>query len=42
MSPWDCTIDNEKAPSGVYIYKVFATGADGVRHHLSGTINVLY
>jgi gliding motility-associated-like protein len=41
MQPWDGKVKGESASEGVYFYIINATGADGVRHNLSGTITVL-
>jgi gliding motility-associated-like protein len=41
MQPWDGTVKDKKASEGAYFYIINATGADGVRHNLSGTITVL-
>ncbi len=40
MQPWDCMINGEKAPDGVYVYVVSAVGADRVKHSFKGTIHV--
>ena len=41
MKEWDGTVKDKKAHEGAYFYIINATGADGVRHNLSGIITIL-
>lgn len=39
---WDGTVAGQRAPSGVYLYVLRLTGADGVARQRSGTVNLVY
>ncbi len=41
MGSWNCMIDNQPAPAGTYFYSIFAIGADGIRHHSNGSLNLI-
>jgi gliding motility-associated-like protein len=41
MQGWNCSIENEPAPVGIYVVRIQAIGLDGKRHIHNGTLTLL-